>query len=141
MILLDSNILIDLMQSNGEWHDWSLATVEEAAVTEQLGVSPVVVAEVAPRVGTLNDFIERIGRIGAIVVDLNNDAAYAAGAAFQHYRKRRRDDPTLPRSIIADFLIGGQAAMLDASILTRDPRFYRAYFPTVSLITPDEAKS
>ena len=29
--------------------------------------------------------------------------------------------------------------MLDATIITRDPRFYRSYFPSVPLITPDKA--
>jgi hypothetical protein len=27
----------------------------------------------------------------------------------------------------------------NATILTRDPRFYRIYFPSVPLITPDKA--
>lgn len=139
MILLDSNVLIDLMQGDGEWQAWSSAAVEEGAMTDQLAVSSVVVAEVAPRSGTLADFIERIGRFGAVVVDLDNEAAYAAGSAFQAYRARRRGDPDLPRSIIADFLIGGQALILGAAIMTRDARFYRRYFPFVSLITPDEA--
>lgn len=136
MILIDSNIIIDMMQNSGEWIDWSSATVEDAGTRDSIAVSPVVVAEVAPRVGTLAEFLERIGRFGATVVDLDNEAAYVAGTAFSVYRRRRRAGTDDARSIIADFLIGGQAQVLGATLITRDPRFYRTYFPTVPLITP-----
>lgn len=140
MIFLDSNVVIDVMRGDGEWQVWSSAAIVEGAATDRLAVSPVVVAEVAPRVGTLADFVERIGRFGATVVDLDNEAAYAAGAAFQDYRERRRAQSDAPRSIIADFLIGGQALVQGAAIITRDARFYRQYFPSLALITPDEKK-
>lgn len=139
MIFIDSNVVIDLMQNDSEWLIWSANAVEDAGTGDTLAVSPVVVAEVAPRVGTLTDFIERIGRFGATVIDLDNEAAFAAGMAFNVYRKRRRVGDDTARSIIADFLIGGQALVLDATIITRDPRFYRTYFPSVRLITPDKA--
>jgi predicted nucleic acid-binding protein len=41
--------------------------------------------------------------------------------------------------VLADFFIGGHAQVAEATILTRDPRFYRTYFPSVPLITPDKA--
>src|SRR5258706_5129470 len=139
MILIDSNVVIDLLENGGEWEAWSENAVIEAGADDRLAVSPIVVAEVAPRVGNLNEFIERIERFGAIIVELSNEAAYAAGTAFNVYRERRRVGNETARSIIADFLIRGQAIVLEAAIVTRDPRFYRTYFPTVPLITPDKA--
>ena len=38
--------------------------------------------------------------------------------------------------VLADFFIGAQAAVESCPVLTRDPRRYTAYFPTVRLITP-----
>ncbi len=139
MILIDSNVVIDLLGCGGEWQAWSENAVAEAGADDELGLSPVVVAEVAPRVGSLEEFIERIDRFGATVVELSNEAAYTAGTAFNVYRERRRVGNDTARSIIADFLIGGQAIVLEAAIVTRDPRFYRTYFPAVTLITPDLA--
>jgi len=141
MILIDSNVVIDLLGSGGEWQAWSENAVTQAGADDELAVSPVVVAEVAPRLGSLDLFIERIGRFGADVVELSNEAAYAAGMAFAAYRRRRRAGEDAARSIIADFLIGGQATELSATILTRDPRFYRTYFHAVPLIAPDKAES
>jgi predicted nucleic acid-binding protein len=34
-----------------------------------------------------------------------------------------------------DFVIGAHAAVSDLTLLTRDPRRYRTYFPTVRLIS------
>jgi hypothetical protein len=39
--------------------------------------------------------------------------------------------------VLADFFIGAHAIIVDAPLITRDPRRYRAYFPGIELITPD----
>jgi predicted nucleic acid-binding protein len=137
VILLDSNVVIDLMGSDATWREWSSNAVANAGAVGELAVSPIVVAEVAPRLGSLEGFVERLSRFGATIVELSNEAAFAAGAAFNIYRERRRRTGAVGRSVLPDFLIGGQALTVSATVLTRDPRFYRAYFPTVPLITPD----
>lgn len=83
--------------------------------------------------GGLEDFCKEMESIGIAVTSIGPKGAFLAGAAFQIYRERRRDGT---KSILADFLIGGHAPAAGATILTRDPRFYRAYFPSVPLITP-----
>ena len=139
MILVDSNVVIDLLGPPSEWQAWSEDAIVEAGADNELALSPIVVAEVAPKAGSLEAFLASVERFGATVVALSNEAAYAAGVAFNVYRERRRQGEDAPRAIIADFLIGGQAVTLGATIVTRDPRFYRAYFPSVSLIAPDKA--
>ena len=39
-------------------------------------------------------------------------------------------------NVLADFFIGAHAAVEGWPILTRDPRKYRRYFPSVELVTP-----
>jgi predicted nucleic acid-binding protein len=141
MILVDSNILIDLLQASGEWQEWSENAVVEASAGYEIAISPIIVAEVAPRLGSLAAFVEQIEAFGISIVELSNEAAFSAGVAFNQYRARRRQSQDGVRSILADFLIGGHAQTLNASILTRDPRFYRTYFPSVPLITPDKANT
>ena len=60
------------------------------------------------------------------------EAAFLAGKAFLQYR-RRGGARTSP---LPDFFIGAHAAVSGYRLLTRDPRRYRAYFPTVELIAP-----
>jgi predicted nucleic acid-binding protein len=135
LILADSNILIDVIEVDPHWYDWSVAALTDASRAGRIFINQIIVAEVAPFSGPLDLFLQRLDDMGVDIEPICNQTAYAAGIAFQDYRNRR--DKSAPKSIIADFLIGGHAQVLGATILTRDPRFYRAYFPTVPLITPD----
>lgn len=136
MILIDSNVVIDLMGNDASWRTWSSNAV--ASAQDDLAVSPIVVAEVAPRLGSLNDFLERLSRFGACVNEFSNEAAFFAGTAFNVYRERRRQSGQASMNVLPDFFIGGHAQSVGATILTRDPRFYRSYFPGVPLITPSK---
>ena len=134
MILPDSNILIDIIEKDPVWHDWSFARLADASGAGRVVINHVIVAEVAPFSGGLQTFLEAIERMGVEIEALCNQTAYAAGLAFCAYRKNRTK--AAPKTILPDFLIGGHAATMGATILTRDPRFYRAYFPMVRLIAP-----
>ena len=134
MILADSNILIDIIERDPTWHDWSVGQMAEASRVGRVAINHVVVAEVAPYAGTLKTFLDRLEAMGLEIEPLCNGSAYAAGSAFRSYCLRR--DRSAPKAILPDFLIGGHAATLGATILTRDPRFYRRYFPSVPLIAP-----
>ena len=135
MILVDSNILIDIIERDPHWHDWSCARLAEASQAGQVIINHVILAEVAPFCGPLPAVVELLELMLIEIVPLSNTAAYAGGLAFKQYCQRR--DRAAPKAILSDFLIGGHADVLGAAILTRDPRFYRTYFPSVSLITPD----
>lgn len=135
MILIDSNVLIDIFDRDPTWFDWSLANIQQAATGASLFVTPVIVGEVAPRFATLNEFSQVMAGLLIAVEPMSAEAGYHAGVAFQQYRTRRKEGAA--KTILADFLIGGQARSMRAGILTRDPRFYRTYFPELTLITPE----
>src|SRR3546814_20319897 len=62
-----------------------------------------------------------------MIEPLTDEGAFQAGRAFEVHRARRQAGAA--KSILADFFIGGHAQAAGATILTRDPRFYRSYFP------------
>ena len=64
--------------------------------------------------------------------DLPWDAAFLAGKAFVRYRRGggARSSP------LPDFFIGAHAAVRGYTVLTRDPRRYRRYFPTLRVVGP-----
>lgn len=133
VILVDSNVIIDVIEGDPRWATWSSARLADAGVNQLAFVNEVVIAEVAPSMGPLSAFYEAIGQLNIEFVQISHEAAYLAGTAFLDFRKKRIG----AKSVIADFLIGGHAQSLNAAVLTRDPRFYRAYFPTVPLIAPE----
>ena len=65
-------------------------------------------------------------------LQLPYSAAYRAGTAFVKYRHVGGTK----RSPMPDFYIGAHAAVKGMTILTRDVRRYRTYFPAVELISP-----
>lgn len=60
------------------------------------------------------------------------EAAFLAGKCFVRYRRRSG----VRRSPLPDFYIGAHAAVAGLTLLTRDPRRYRTYFPTLEIIAP-----
>ena len=136
VILVDSNILIDVIEGDPDWRAWSLNRIVELSAQQVLAVNEIAIAEVAPYMGSLLAFYGELGNLDIMFESLNDEAAFCSGIAFKSYLSRRDKIP--PKSILPDFLIGGHAQCLGATILTRDPRFYRRYFPTVPLITPSK---
>ena len=137
MILVDSNILIDVLGAAQRWAGWSRARLAELALDDELAVNQVAFAEVAPRMGSPESFRSHLVRFEIVFEPFADDAAFEAGRAFLDYRRRHQQ----AKQVLPDFFIGGHAAVAKASVLTRDPRFYRTYFPAVPLITPDKADS
>jgi len=68
------------------------------------------------------------------VIPIPRPALFLAGKIFIRYR-RVGDVHT---GVLPDFFIGAHAAVEGISLLTRDTQRYRTYFPTVTLISPDE---
>jgi len=60
------------------------------------------------------------------------DAAFLASRAFIAYRRRGG----VRRSPLPDFYIGAHAAIAGHTLLTRDPKRYRTYFPKLRIIAP-----
>lgn len=133
MILVDSNVIIDVIEVDPEWAEWSMNQIAALSADHDLAINEIVVAEVGPALGSLATFRSEMAKIGVALMAIDEEAAFLAGLAFRAYRQNRRGGP---KSILADFLIGGHAQSIDAAILTRDSRFYRAYFPKVPLIAP-----
>jgi predicted nucleic acid-binding protein len=130
--LVDSNVLLDLITQDREWLEWSAAMLTEAGIRGRLVINPVVYAEVSVNYARMEEFdaalpptfIERRGIPWA--------AAFLAGKSFERYRLAG-GGRTAP---LRDFFIGAHAAVEDLTLLTRDPRRFRAYFPKLRIIAP-----
>lgn len=137
MILVDSNILIDVLENEQQWFQWSMDQLVNLAAERRVAVNQIAFAEVAPRLVDLETFRVRLTDFEIGFEPFDDEAAFVAGEAFLRYRTNRGG----AKMVLPDFFIGGHAQVAGASILTRDPRFYHAYFPSVPLITPDEAEA
>jgi predicted nucleic acid-binding protein len=136
MIIVDSNVLIDVFEEiEQEWRGWSIDRLVLLSGEDRIVVNQVAFAEVAPRMGSIESFQEQLSAFEIEFEPICQRGAFEAGRAFLAYRKRR----AAAKLVLPDFFIGGHACVTGAAVLTRDPRFYRSYFPSVPLITPDRA--
>jgi predicted nucleic acid-binding protein len=132
MLLVDTNVLLDVLERTPAWGEWSAQQMRIQSQVHQLAVNPVIYAEVSPVFETPGQFDGRLVEMELTYRELSHEALFLAGHAHRRYRRSGGPRDT----ILADFLIGAHAAVLGCGIITRDPRRYRTYFPRVPLVTP-----
>ena len=133
MIFIDTNILLDLVTDDPAWADWSQQQLDAAALSDRLAINPVVYSEFSSRFTRIEDIDAMLASVEIVVAEMPRSALFLAGQVFKTYR--RRGGPRT--SVLPDFFIGAHATVLGAPLLTRDPRRYRSYFPTIELVAPD----
>jgi predicted nucleic acid-binding protein len=132
MILVDTNVLLDIVTDDPAWAGWSQQQLDAGALRDRLMINPIIYSELCgafARIEELDAFLEAAA-LG--VVELPRPALFLAGQVFKAYRQRGG----LRTSVLPDFFIGAHAATLGATLMTRDPGRYRTYFPTIELIAP-----
>jgi predicted nucleic acid-binding protein len=132
MILVDTNVLLDVVTRDPAWAEWSKRQLDAAALRDQLAINPVVYAELSAGFTMIEQVETVLGLASITIVQMSRPALFMAGRVFQEYRKRGGNRA----GVLPDFFIGAQAAALSASLITRDASRYRSYFPTIELITP-----
>lgn len=130
-VLVDSSVLLDIFTQDEEWVDWSASMLEHAGANGRLIINPIVYAEISVRMDSMEDLDEELEAF-VLRRPLPWDAAFLAGKCFERYR-RSAGTRTAP---LPDFFIGAHAAVEDLTLLTRDPRRFRAYFPKLKIIAP-----
>ena len=132
MILVDSNVLLDLVTDDRDWSEWSIAQLEEAALSGPMLINDVVYAEISIRYQRSEEVDEMLSGAGIAIAAMPRAALFLAGKAFQQYRRRAG-----PRTgVLPDFFIGAHAAVAGWRLLTRDAGRYRTWFPRLALIAP-----
>ena len=130
--LVDSNVLFDYLSEDDEWNDWSGAMLSEAAHRGAVVINALIYAEVGIRYSRIEELDEALPAEYFVRAPLPWEAAFLAGKCFERYRRRGGTK----RSPLPDFYIGAHAAVAGMTLLTRDARRYRAYFPKLRIIAP-----
>jgi predicted nucleic acid-binding protein len=131
-VIVDSNVVLDVITGDAAWAPWSSTALASIANEATLILTPLVYAEISIRFETIEDLETALPIQLFRREDMPFAAGFLAGKAYYRYRQRggRR------RSLLPDFLIGAHAAIAGYRVLTRDPKRYRTYFPTLELISP-----
>jgi predicted nucleic acid-binding protein len=130
--LVDSTVILDVVTEDPDWIDWSSSMLANAAQEGRLIINPVIYAEVSCAYEQIETLDEALGGDYFTREPLPWPAAFLAAKAFLRYRRRGG----VRRRPLPDFYVGAHAAVGKYVLLTRDPKRYRSYFPTVRMIAP-----
>ena len=150
---VDTNILVDVLVPDQRFGAGSNALLEEAFSAGPILVCDVVYAELSAYFTDMTGLENFLAERAIRVESLSRDALFDAGQAWWRYRRRReaglactlcgaRTSPTCPQCgeaikarqhMVADFIVGAHALARADRLLTRDPAFFRTYFPELRI--------
>ena len=132
MVLVDTNVLVDVLQNDPQWADWSIARLRSQASLHALVINPIIYAEVSMSFTTLEALDDVVGTLALEWREIPRPALFLAAKAHAQYR--RRGGAKL--QVLPDFFIGAHAAVEGWPLLTRDASRFRSYFPTLEVLAP-----
>ena len=132
-MLVDTNVLIDVLNNEPQWAEWSIHQLRVQSKIHVLSINPIIYAELSCTFKKVEDLDEVLQVMELKFNQIPKPALFLAGKAFQRYRRQG----VVKNSILADFFIGAHAAVSRLPVLTRDTQRYQTYFPTVKLVSPN----
>jgi hypothetical protein len=132
LILVDTNVLVDIVSDNPAWGEWSQRQLVLASARDELAINDIVYAELSVRYERIEELDEMIVEAGLVMTSIPRAALFLAGKAFLRYRA----SGGTRTGVLPDFFLGAHATISRSALITRDAGRYRTYFPGIALIAP-----
>jgi len=131
-MLVDTNILVDVLEDDPDWVEWSLSQLQSQSKVHKLIINPIIYAELSLAFSTFEALDAAIDQMSLDMIEIPKPALFLAGKAFAKYRHQGGTK----HNVLSDFFIGAHAAVSGLPLLTRDTHRYKTYFPRVRLVAP-----
>lgn len=133
MLLVDTNVVLDVVQNDPAWAQWSQAQLDAASLRSALLINPIIYAELSIAYRRIEELEGMLSKGGFRLEQIPREALFLAGKAFMRYREQGG----AKGGVLPDFFIGAHATVAGIPLLTKDARRYRSYFPRLELLSPD----
>lgn len=130
---IDTNVVIYLLDPTSELHDWSFGKVIEAKTKGPVILSDIGYAELSIGMPSKEATDQAIQSLALERLSCSDASLFRAGRAFIKYRNENKGQKN---SVLPDFLIGAQAEIMGAPLLTANASDFTQYFPEIDLICP-----
>jgi len=134
VIFVDTSVLLDVLQDDPRWSNWSAAALDTAAGTDTLAINDIIYAELSTRYARLERLDAMLAQLTLVHLPMPQPALFLAAKAFLRYRAHGGTKS----GVLSDFFVGAHAAVEGAALVTRDTARVRAYFPSVRLVSPGD---
>ena len=131
-MLVDTNVLVDILENDPDWADWSVAQLQAQSKVHRLCINPIIYAELSLTFSTTEALDKVLDSMELHLLEVPKPALFLAGKAFLQYRR----SGGVKNNVLGDFFIGAHAAVSGFTVLTRDARPFKHYFPSVPVVAP-----
>lgn len=130
--LIDTNVILDIVTEDSRWFDWSSSQLSLCAETHTLCINPIIYAEVSISYKNIEELENALPPHLFKRLPIPWEAAFLAGKTFLRYRKSggARTQP------LPDFFIAAHALVDNLTLLTRDAKRFKHYFPALTVLAP-----
>lgn len=132
MLLVDTNVLVDVLQNDPQWAEWSISQMRAQSSLHALVINPIIYAEMSLSFSTLEALDDVVVTLALELREIPRAALFLAAKAYAQYRRRGGNK----LQVLPDFFIGAHAAVEGWPLLTRDASRFRTYFPTLDVLAP-----
>ena len=131
-MLVDTNILIDVLNDEPRWADWSIHQLRVQSKIHVLSINPIIYSELSSAFSKIEELDDVLQTMGLKFVQIPKPALFLAAKAFLMYRKKGGNK----HNVSGDFFVDAHAAVSRLPVLTRDTQRFQTYFPSVELVSP-----
>jgi predicted nucleic acid-binding protein len=132
MLLVETNVLVDVLQNDLQWAEQSIAQLRAQSKLHALAINPMIYAEMSLSFSTLEALDDVVLTMALQLRETPRPALFLAAKAYALYRRRGGSKA----QVLPDFFIGAHAAVEGWPLLTRDPSRFKTYFPTLDVRAP-----
>lgn len=102
MLLVDTNVLVDVLQNDPQWAEWSIAQLRAQSSLHALVINPIIYAEMSLSFSTLEALDDVVGTLAVQLREILRSALFLAAKTYKQYRELQ---------VVPDFFIGAHAAV------------------------------
>jgi predicted nucleic acid-binding protein len=88
MLLVDTNVLVEVLQDDPKWAGWSIAQLRAQAQLHELVINPVIYAELSLSFSTFEALDRVVATMELAMREVPRPALLLAGKAYLQYRRR-----------------------------------------------------
>ncbi|MHB8426071.1 MAG: type II toxin-antitoxin system VapC family toxin, partial [Gammaproteobacteria bacterium] len=87
MLLVDTNVLVDVLEDDPDWADWSISRLRAQAQIHELAINPVIYAELSLTFASVETLDRAVRDLALEMLELPRPTLFLAGKAFAKYRR------------------------------------------------------
>ena len=88
MLLVDTNVLVDVLENDPNWADWSIGQLRAQSKIHRLAINSIIYSELSLTFSTVEALNKTLDELNIAFIELPRSALFLAGKAFVQYRRQ-----------------------------------------------------